>query len=64
MAGRGLDIDTVKSQMFKAYTYYNEAEDEPFRVNMGPLSEELGVGLTEIEEWAGRRSAWVDKGYF
>lgn len=49
MAGRGLDIDTVKSQMFKAYTYYNEAEDEPFRVDMGPLSEELGVGLTEIE---------------
>jgi uncharacterized protein YbjT (DUF2867 family) len=64
MQGRGLDSDTVVKQMFKAYTYYNEAEDEPFRVDMGELVEVLGIRLTRIEEWAGRRSAWEDKGYF
>lgn len=64
MQGRGLDTDTVVSQMFKAYTYYNEAEDEPFNIDMKPVVEELGVTLTPIEEWAKRRSPWDDKGYY
>jgi uncharacterized protein YbjT (DUF2867 family) len=64
MQGRGLDVDTIVSQMFKAYTYYNDAEDEPFKVDMDDLVQVLGVRLTRIEEWAARRSAWEDKGYF
>jgi uncharacterized protein YbjT (DUF2867 family) len=64
MQGRGLETDTIVSQMFKAYTYYNEAEDEPFNVDMRPLAKELGVKLTPIEEWAKRRSPWDDKGYY
>jgi uncharacterized protein YbjT (DUF2867 family) len=64
MQGRGLETETVVRQMFKAYTYYNEAEDEPFCVDMSGLVKELGVELTPIEEWAKRRSAWDDKGYF
>ncbi|OAL02989.1 NAD(P)-binding protein [Phaeosphaeriaceae sp. SRC1lsM3a] len=64
MEGRGLETDRIVKQMFKAYTYYNEAEDEPFRVEMGPLAEDLGVSLTKVEVWAKRRSAWDDKGYF
>ncbi|KAF2262554.1 NAD(P)-binding protein [Lojkania enalia] len=56
MQGRGLEIDRITSQMFKAYTYYNEAEEEPFNVDMGPVLEELPVNLTSIEEWARRRS--------
>jgi len=64
MQGRGLETDTIVSQMFKAYTYYNEAEDEPFNVDMRPLVKELGVKLTPIEEWAKRRSPWDDKGYY
>ncbi|KAF1850503.1 NAD(P)-binding protein [Cucurbitaria berberidis CBS 394.84] len=64
MQGRGLETDKIVSQMFKAYTYYNEAPDEPFNVDMGPVAEELGVKLTPIEEWAKRRSPWDDKGYF
>ncbi|KAL1796011.1 hypothetical protein ACET3X_006235 [Alternaria dauci] len=64
MQGRGLETDTIVSQMFKAYTYYNEAEDEPFNVDMSSLVEELGVNLTPIEEWAKRRSPWDDKGYY
>ncbi|CAN9388660.1 unnamed protein product [Alternaria alternata] len=64
MQGRGLETDTIVSQMFKAYTYYNEAEDEPFNIDMRPLVEELDVKLTPIEEWAKRRSPWDDKGYY
>ncbi|KAH3944285.1 hypothetical protein HBH98_167290 [Parastagonospora nodorum] len=64
MKGRGLEGEKIVAQMFKAYTYYNEAEDEPFRVDMSEVVEELGVRLTTIEEWAGRRSPWDDKGYF
>jgi uncharacterized protein YbjT (DUF2867 family) len=64
MQGRGLDTDTIVSQMFKAYTYYNEAEDQPFNVDMESLVQELGVELTPIEEWAKRRSPWDDKGYY
>jgi uncharacterized protein YbjT (DUF2867 family) len=56
MQGRGLDAKKIVGQMFKAYTYYNEAEDEPFNVDMGPVLEELSVELTPIEEWAKRRT--------
>lgn len=55
MQGRGLETERIVSQMFKAYTYYNEAEDEPFRIDMGPVLKELPVELTPIEEWAKRR---------
>lgn len=64
MQGRGLETETVVSQMFKAYTYYNEAEDEPFNIDMKPVISELGIELTPIEEWAKRRSPWDDKGYY
>ncbi len=64
MQGRGLETDTIVSQMFKAYTYYNEAEDEPFNVDMKSVADELGVKLTPIEEWAKRRGPWNDKGYY
>ncbi|KAF2019442.1 NAD(P)-binding protein [Aaosphaeria arxii CBS 175.79] len=56
MGGRGLEGERIVAQMFKAYTYYNEAEDEPFRVDMRAVLEELPVRLTTIEEWARRRS--------
>jgi uncharacterized protein YbjT (DUF2867 family) len=55
MRGRGLETERIVSQMFKAYTYYNEAEDEPFNVDMQEVLRELPVQLTRIEEWAGRR---------
>jgi uncharacterized protein YbjT (DUF2867 family) len=56
MQGRGLDTEKIVSQMFKAYTYYNEAEDEPFNVDMQPVLKELPVELTSIEQWAKRRT--------
>ncbi|KAF1987942.1 NAD(P)-binding protein [Aulographum hederae CBS 113979] len=56
MQGRGLDTDRIVRQMFKAYTYYNEAPNEPFNIDMGPVLKELPVTLTPIEQWARRRS--------
>ncbi|KAF2799855.1 NAD(P)-binding protein [Melanomma pulvis-pyrius CBS 109.77] len=56
MQGRGLETERIVQQMFKAYTYYNEAEDEPFKIDMEPVLRELRVELTPIEVWARRRS--------
>jgi uncharacterized protein YbjT (DUF2867 family) len=52
MQGRGLETERIVSQMFKAYTYYNEAPDHPFNIDMRPILQELPVSLTPIEEWA------------
>lgn len=52
MQGRGLETERIISQMFKAYTYYNEAPDHPFIVDMGPVLKEFPVQLTPIAEWA------------
>lgn len=55
MQGRGLDTDTIVSQMYRAYSFYNDSEDEPFNIDMGPVLKELPVKLTSIEEWGKRR---------
>lgn len=52
MEGRGLETERIISQMFKAYTYYNESDTHPFHIDMKPILEELPVALTTIEEWA------------
>ncbi|KAF2491114.1 NAD(P)-binding protein [Lophium mytilinum] len=52
MQGRGLETERIVSQMFKAYTYYNESPDHPFVIDMAPVLKELSVKLTPIEEWA------------
>jgi uncharacterized protein YbjT (DUF2867 family) len=56
MEGRGLDSELIVSQMFKAYTYYNESPTHPFNIDMKPILKELPVTLTPIEEWARMRS--------
>ncbi|KAF2713212.1 NAD(P)-binding protein [Pleomassaria siparia CBS 279.74] len=56
MPGRGLETEKIVQQMFKAYTYYNEAEDKPFKFDMRHVLEDLKVELTPIEEWAKMRS--------
>jgi uncharacterized protein YbjT (DUF2867 family) len=52
MQGRGLDVDAIVEDMFKAYSYYIKSPDRPFQVDMGPVLKELPVKLTPIEEWA------------
>lgn len=50
----GIDADKIIGQMHKAYTYYNEAPEKPFKVDMTSVLEELPVTLTPLEEWARR----------
>lgn len=49
-----IDVDQVVSQMFKAYTWYNEDPSDPFVVDMDAVLAELPIGrpLLTIEEWA------------
>ena len=49
-----IDADVLMEQMFRAYTWYNDAPEEPFKIDMGPVLEELPAKLSSIEEW-GRR---------
>ena len=37
------------------YRYFNDAPDEPFKVDMGPVLKELPCTLTPIEEWGRRK---------
>lgn len=55
MEGRAnIDAQVLMDQMFRAYTWYNDAPEEPFKVDMEPVLKELPARLTGIEEW-GRR---------
>ncbi|KAG9249766.1 uncharacterized protein F5Z01DRAFT_467033 [Emericellopsis atlantica] len=46
-----IDADQLVAQMHKAYTHYNESPEKPFKIDMGPVLEELPVKLTPIEDW-------------
>ena len=48
------DVDQVVSQMFRAYTWYNEDASEPFVVDMGAVLADLPISrpLLTVEEWA------------
>ncbi|KIH95303.1 hypothetical protein SPBR_03980 [Sporothrix brasiliensis 5110] len=49
-----IDVDRIVSQMFKAYTWYNESPTDPFVVDMDAVLKELPIDqpLLTIEEWA------------
>ncbi|OAA59712.1 NAD(P)-binding domain protein [Niveomyces insectorum RCEF 264] len=49
-----IDVDRIISQMYKAYTWYNEEPSEPFVVDMDAVLKELPLDtpLLTIEEWA------------
>lgn len=49
-----INADVLEEQMFRAYTWYNDAPEEPFHIDMGPVLKELPAKLSTIEEW-GRR---------
>lgn len=48
----GIDTDRIVKQMHKAYTYYNEAPEKPFKIDMSHTLGELPVKLTPLAEWA------------
>ena len=49
-----INADVLMDQMFRAYTWYNDAPEEPFKVDMDAVLQELPARLSTIEEW-GRR---------
>lgn len=49
-----IDVDRIISQMFRAYTWFNESPTDPFVVDMDAVQKELPLDkpLLTIEEWA------------
>lgn len=56
-----IDADLLMEQMFRAYTWYNDAPEEPFKIDMGPVLKELPARLSTIEEWGRRHTPDVFK---
>ncbi len=57
----GIDADVLKEQMFRAYTWYNDAPEEPFHIDMDAVLKELPAKLSTIEEWGRRHKPDVFK---
>ena len=51
-----LEADRLIGELHRVYTWYNNAPERPFQVDMEPVLKELPVRLTPIEEWAGRQA--------
>lgn len=51
-----LEADRLIGELHRIYTWYNDAPEQPFRVDMGPVLKELPVRLTTVEEWARRQT--------
>ncbi|HSV77782.1 MAG TPA: SDR family oxidoreductase [Ramlibacter sp.] len=50
-----LEADRLIAELHRIYTWYNNAPEQPFKVDMRPVLRELPVHLTTIEEWARRQ---------
>lgn len=51
-----IDADVLVEQMYRAYRWYNDAPEEPFKIDMGPVLQELPAEMVGIEEWARRHN--------
>ena len=51
-----LEAEHLISELHRIYTWYNNAPEQPFRIDMAPVLKELPVRLTLIEEWARRQT--------
>ncbi|OHE90579.1 hypothetical protein CORC01_14126 [Colletotrichum orchidophilum] len=47
----GKELEVVVDETRRAYTWYNDAEENPFKVDMAPVLKELQVTLKGIEDW-------------
>ncbi|SPJ25402.1 SDR family oxidoreductase [Palleronia abyssalis] len=50
-----LDSETLAREMTRKYVWYNDPDDRPFYVDMGPVLKELPVSLTPLEDWAAQQ---------
>lgn len=51
-----LEADRLIGELHRIYTWYNDAPERPFHVDMGQVLKELPVRLTSIDEWARRQT--------
>jgi uncharacterized protein YbjT (DUF2867 family) len=56
-----IDADVLMEQMHRAYTWYNDAPEEPFMIDMDAVLKELPAQLSTIEEWGRRHKPDVFK---
>lgn len=53
LAGRvSLDADRMVSELVRLYRWYNDAPEQPFKVDMAPVLKEIPAQLTSIRDWA------------
>lgn len=52
------DAKKISNELVKVYTWYNTSPVEPFKVDMHPLIDKLGVELTNFSKWA-QKVDWV-----
>jgi uncharacterized protein YbjT (DUF2867 family) len=50
-----LEVEPLIGELHRIYTWYNNAPECPFRIDMAPVLRELPVRLTPIEAWARRQ---------
>lgn len=51
-----LDQETLSHEMALKYAWYNDQNDRPFSVDMGPVLKDLPVTLTSLEDWAAKQA--------
>ena len=52
------DAKKISNELVKVYTWYNTSPVEPFKVNMHPLIDKLGIELTNFSQWV-QKVDWV-----
>lgn len=51
-----IDADVLTEQMYRAYRWYNDAPEQPFKIDMDSVLKDLPAELVGIEEWARRHN--------
>lgn len=52
------DAKKISNELVKVYTWYNSSPLEPFKVDMKPLIDKLGIQMTDFSQWA-KKIDWV-----
>ncbi|EJW21160.1 hypothetical protein IMCC14465_09560 [alpha proteobacterium IMCC14465] len=52
------DAKKISNELVKVYTWYNTSPVEPFKVDMKPLIDKLGIQMTDFSQWV-QKIDWV-----
>ena len=50
------EADRLMGELHRIYSWYNDAAEHPFQVDMDPVLQELPVRLSSIDAWARRQT--------